>query len=356
MHEVMDIKRHVEPFWWSGQMWGESILPIASETVSVKLAMTPLAMPMVQSHDFEVTFEPGRDFVWEQGCDELIIPADSRIKVTADRDLYRPADSQEHGHCRDRNEMITFCPQGEYRQLQSVVTYPIDTAQWTLHNTMCPTGTLPHVTRKLAQGDGLHIVHLGDSISRECDASGKYNVPPYAPGFGPMITDALTMHFNCPVDRVNLSIGGKSSTWGVQQIDNVIANRPDLVILAFGMNDASDDMPLDMYQSNIRKIITDTRVACPQAEFLLISSMSANSQWTYSRPELYPQYRDALAQLQGDGVILADVYTLWHTFDQRKGHIAITGNGLNHPNDFGHRLYAMTLWASLMHVTGQRDF
>jgi acyl-CoA thioesterase I len=68
-------------------------------------------------------------------------------------------------------------------------------------------------------------------------------------------------------------------------------------------------------------------------------------------PRVMPRfaaYRDALARLSGRGVVLADVTTLWTQLLVRKTYYDVTGNGLNHPNDFGHRLYAQVILAQLV--------
>ncbi len=48
------------------------------------------------------------------------------------------------------------------------------------------------------------------------------------------------------------------------------------------------------------------------------------------------------------GAVLADVTSLWRDVLTRKGVYALTGNGVNHPNDFGHRLYAQVILSLLV--------
>jgi hypothetical protein len=59
--------------------------------------------------------------------------------------------------------------------------------------------------------------------------------------------------------------------------------------------------------------------------------------------ERFPAYRDALATLCGAGAALADVTSMWTDLLARKGVHDLTGNGINHPNDFGHRVYAQVI-------------
>ena len=57
-------------------------------------------------------------------------------------------------------------------------------------------------------------------------------------------------------------------------------------------------------------------------------------------PELYPAYAAEMKKLAGPGCAIADVTTVWTTLLEHKGVLDLSGNGLNHPNDFGHRIYA----------------
>jgi acyl-CoA thioesterase-1 len=60
------------------------------------------------------------------------------------------------------------------------------------------------------------------------------------------------------------------------------------------------------------------------------------------------EYRDGLAGLCDDGVVIADVTSLWSALLARKSQYDLSGNGINHPNDFGHRLYAQTILGLLV--------
>ena len=45
---------------------------------------------------------------------------------------------------------------------------------------------------------------------------------------------------------------------------------------------------------------------------------------------------------------LADLTSVWTELLKHKRDWDLTGNGVNHPNDFGHRLYAQVLSALLV--------
>ena len=338
-------------------MRDESVLPIASDKKSgatVCLAFMPQQCPILTSCNKEHTYQSGRDFQWEPGSQTIYIPNDSRIPILTQEQLYRPANSQKHGRCRDRDNDIFFAPEDEYHQLQTAVSYPFHFENWQTPVNLKPTGTLPRTAELLSQTGGVKIVLLGDSISVGHNASGLCKVPPYQDAYGPLLCNALNQNFAATSKLINLSVGGKTSQWGLEQIDTLIEHQPDLVILAFGMNDASENCEPLTFQANIQTMISKIRASLPDTEFVLIASMTANAQWIHAEPALYPQYRDMQSALQTQGIVLGDVYSLWVEMVHRKSFLDLTGNGLNHPNDFGHQLYAQALWATLMHATGQR--
>jgi lysophospholipase L1-like esterase len=149
------------------------------------------------------------------------------------------------------------------------------------------------------------------------------------------------------ITLANHAVGGTDTAWGRNNVDKLLPAKPDLVLLAFGMNDAAG-RPAAEYQANIRGMLDVVRKTQPNAEFVLIAPMRGNADWAALRQELFPQYRDALAQLCGPGIVLADMTSVWTELLKRKKDCDLTGNGVNHPNDFGHRVYAQVLSALLI--------
>ena len=152
----------------------------------------------------------------------------------------------------------------------------------------------------------------------------------------------LHERYKAQVEVANLSVGGMDSAWGVTMVDKVVDAKPDLVLLAFGMND-SGGRPAADFQDKIAATIKAIREKRPTAEFILVATMVGNPDWVALKQQLFPQYRDALAKLCGPGVALADVTSIWIEFLRLKHDWDQTGNGVNHPNDFGHRVYAQVI-------------
>jgi len=208
---------------------------------------------------------------------------------------------------------------------------------------------LPRTMARLRAGS-LRVVLFGDSISAGGNATALYDVPPRQPPYGTRVVAGLREAFGADVAYTNLSVGGMDSVWGVRQIESVALLEPELAILAWGMNDASGGRSVEELAGNVAAQMKAVRAAQPEADLVLVAGMWGNPEWTAARPDLYPRYRDALAELAAadDGVALADLTTLWGWMLRRKRFVDLTGNGVNHPNDFGHALYADVVTAAIL--------
>ena len=130
------------------------------------------------------------------------------------------------------------------------------------------------------------------------------------------------------------------ANWGLKQCAAVAAEAPDLFLCAFGMNDASGHIAPEKFADTIRRIVAQLHDAHPGCDAILISPMSANPEWNHAAPGTYPAYAAELKKLTSPQCVLADVTAVWTTLLARKSVLGLSGNGLNHPNDFGHRIYA----------------
>ena len=90
-------------------------------------------------------------------------------------------------------------------------------------------------------------------------------------------------------------------------------------------------------------MITTARKALPKVEFILVASMLGNRDWTVLKHDVFPLYRDELADLCRPGVAPSDITSVWEELLKHKQDHDLTGNGVNHPNDFEHRVYAQVL-------------
>lgn len=339
-------EEQLRPFWKGEVMEGESVLFIKDEKTGEARAsvLFPIQKLLsVRSSTGEIQYKEGRDYLWKADSREIVVPSGSRIISSTLDSLRRPAKSQRFQLThQDGNGEILFGGKLEYHELQTVVSYSHAPDLWTAPTPKFDPTALPRSIQKLRNRERLKIVVLGDSISTGCNASGWAGGKPYQPSYPDLVRLSLREKYQGRVDVVNLSVGGMDSAWGLTMVDKVVEAEPDLVLLAFGMNDSAGRAAPD-FKDKIAATINRIRETRPQSEFILVATMVGNPGWIALKQELFPAYRDALASLRGPGVALADVTSIWSEFLRLKQDWDQTGNGVNHPNDFGHRVYAQVI-------------
>lgn len=128
---------------------------------------------------------------------------------------------------------------------------------------------------------------------------------------------------------------GSTSGFGFALFEKGKSEKPDLITIVFGTNHGETSQG---FQENIQKRLAAVQEACPKADVVLISPMTRRL-----LSDKLIDYRDALAKLTTTNVTLADVTTPWVAVLNRKSFSDVSGNNFNHPNDFGHRLYARVI-------------
>jgi acyl-CoA thioesterase I len=336
-------EEQLRPLWQGEIMEGESVLFIkAGKTGEARATVLFPIQKLLSVHSStgEVRYEEGRDYLWKAGSREIVVPPGSRIITSTPDALRRPAKSQQYQLThRDGNGEIFFGGRLEYHELQTIVSYSHALGLWNSPIPKFDLKALPRSIHKLQSREPLKIVVLGDSISTGCNASGWAGGKPFQPAYPELVSRVLHERYKSEVKVANLSVGGMDSAWGLTMVDKVVDAKPDLVLLAFGMND-SGGRPAKDFQDKIAATMNGIREKRPTAEFILVATMVGNPNWVALKQELFSEYRDALAKLCGPGVALADVTSIWSEFLRLKHDWDQTGNGVNHPNDFGHRVYA----------------
>ena len=336
----------LRPFWEGDVVEGESVLFIKDEKTGEAKASVLFPVQKivaVRNSVGDVTYEAGKDFVWKPESREIVLPVGSRIVSRLPQELRRPAKSQKYELThRDGNGEIFFAGRLEYAEMQTCITYSHAPNLWKGDVPKFDPQSLPLTTHKLVNREPLSIVVLGDSISTGANASAVYDAAPFQPAYPELLRRNLAERFKGQVELKNFSVGGTDTGWGLTQIDKVVEAQPHLVILAFGMNDSGGRSP-QSYQENTKAIIAKVREKLPKCEFVLVASMLANRGWVRLKHEFFTEYRDGLKQLCEPGIALADVTSIWSSFLELKQDWDQTGNGVNHPNDFGHRVYAQVL-------------
>lgn len=208
-------------------------------------------------------------------------------------------------------------------------------------------GSLPKTVARLKAGAALTLGVSGDSISTGLDASALVKAAPNQPGYPDLVSAQLRATFDCAVALKNRAVAGWSVAHGVKDLDALLAEKPHLVVVAYGMNDVGRRDP-KWFGDQTRTILDRIKAHDPATEVVLVSPMLGHAEWTATPRDMFPRYRDELWRLAGPGVALADVTAVWERMLRHKHDLDLTGNGLNHPNDCGHRLYAQAVLAALV--------
>ena len=301
----------VQPFWLGDTVDGESVLfikdPATGEAKARLLFPVQEVLNVTRAVDWRVSsgmkYEEGRDYVVQSGSHEITLPKDSRIPSFTPDQLRRPAGSQQYKLThRDGNGEILFAAGAEYHEMQVCISYRHAREAWA-NAPMFDEKSLPKTIQKLQGKEPVSIVLLGDSISTGCNASGWADSSPHQPPYQDLLLEHLKHTYSPGITLTNLAVGGTSTPWGLTRIPDVVAAKPDLVILAFGMNDSSG-RSAEEYKSTTLAMIKAVRETQPQAEFILVATMLGNRDWVTLKHELFPQYRTALQELTEPGIAL----------------------------------------------------
>ena len=353
---------------WSGNLVFEEPVCFTELDDSVyiggNLLYAPTEILKVTSSEGTLLYEINKDYELEGS--KIIRTKNSLIPFLS-RDLYcRPyIEEADTAWIRlaDQKRYIKVFP--EITNYQVLVTYRHD-GQWSGSVPCDQSALLPHSLKKLTTKESFRLVFYGDSITAGWEASGydetvidmvtlkelhiKNSKSPFMPAWAELVTATLKSHYNhTNIIKINRGAGGSTSSWGSEHAAALVNHQqPDLVILAFGMNNMQ--VKPDKYKNDILRIITTIRSANPNCEFLLLSPMIPN-------PEIYgfmdnklSEHQQCLYLIQQSlpGIAVAPVHTLFLDLVQRNKHyLELTGNCINHPNDFSIRAYAQTILSCL---------
>jgi len=337
-----DLKLYVTDSLFEGTLsLHESVLPLEQQNGTVKpieLLYPAEEILAVQSSDLRTVYREGADYFLEDG--KLVIPQGSSIATTPYL-YYYPAQEDSLTFRRTGGGWIRHLQWPDAHNRQIAVTYR-HTASY---NGPLPTkkgSNLPRFWQKLRSGETTTMVWYGDSITVGGDTSGLYDGAPFVPIYPKMVDAALrTLVPQSNLTYINTSRGAMTVLWGVEQAEErVCAHHPDLVVIAWGMNWAG--LQADSYQEKIRTMIQIIRKTSPQCEFVLVAPMLPNAE-AVDFVGAQGDYAAALIELEQQGVVVANMTEIHQYLLTKKRFYDISGNNVNHCNDYLTRWYAQTV-------------
>ncbi len=343
---------YLRPIFSGDETAAESVFPLADKDpkkpAAAKLLFRPTKVleAYTLSSGKKVDLVQDKDYKINGGKIEFL--PDSNVKIIPWEEMYFPnkeaAEKSGRYFVFDEAKTLAFFREGNWFHTHMVYISYKHTATNEKVGETFDEKALPNTLAILKAKKPLRVVLYGDSISHGANASGLSLTIPYAPSWGDQVAQELRKYYKAPVVYFNRALGGTGTNWGVKNVESLVCpDKPDLVIIAFGMNDR---MPKEKFTQNISAIIEKIRKANPDAEVLLVSPMSANPLW-HKFPQ-HDDYRDALEAMKAPRVAFADVRSVHKRLLKSKRFLDMTGNNVNHPNDFLIRVYAQTILQKLI--------
>ena len=333
----------MSPIWDSEIIYDEFLTMVRSNGVcQAPLLFEPEEILSVTSADKLTEYEESVDWVVHENM--LCLTEGSRIFAFDENELIFDTCKPEESFPTTDGKYSLFKEEHFFHDRQIAVTYKKADGNL-MFAPKFQRDLLPKTMAKLYGHESIKVVLFGDSIAAGANSSGITLTTPFLPRWGNLFVESLRRHYNTKVEFINPSVGGKDSYWGLECAKSKVADyKPDLAIIAFGMNDRDRG---EAFAERIRKIMGCIRETSPKTEFILCATTVPND-----RVKGFYYYQDehleSLTKLKTEGVAIADFYTMQKCLMNKKRFIDMTGNNLNHPNDFLIRCHAQVLAAMLI--------
>ena len=359
-----NLEQFLSPIWEGTVSYAEAVFVRESENGGID----PIALlyPIdrilsVRSADLATVYTEGTDYSVEDG--KLRILENGRIPCLAYSDYFFPLTDAEH----EENRLATKFPAANNRgwgYIRSEIgAGKPGMSQWTLavtyeHPAVSPvcapadkSTVFASLIGKLKAGENIRIVSTGDSITDGWSASGKngVNIPPYCPQYNVLVQNYMEKTFGVTVTQKNVGVSGSNTNGGLTKLDEICGENPDLVIIAFGMNDGCGIHP-DTYTANINTMVSTIAERCPDACTVVVGTCLPNDlvAWGPGGGSLLRYHIDYIESLKAaekswKNAAHADVTTVNIEMFRKKVYQDVAGSNSNHPNDYMHRVYAQVV-------------
>lgn len=379
-YESYDLDTYMLPLWNSRVTYNESCFMLGPDA-SATLMYTPETVLGVYSNDFKKQYVEGVDYKIEGNkiirLENSTIPylKESRYyNLTSNVNTYNDAGEEVPTYYGESTAMT---------QYQVFVTYS-HKDYWTGFNVQNQSSRFESLIKKLENGEDVTFAFYGDSITFGQNCSSHLGISPFTPSWAIMLTNNIAKKYgykieyistgakntakvpaegasygnNGTITYINTAVGGWRSDSGISNFEThlkpfITKYGCDLFICAFGMNDP--DM-LPVYESlNNEILINKVHEIVSDASVLLVSPMPfnvdcSNSNMNGNQRYFEPAYIELADKFysKGKDVAVAPVYSLVKSVLDYKLYRDITGNNLNHTNDFLTRLYAQTCYQTVV--------
>ena len=340
----------MKPLWQNHDrtVWGEPGL--FQGDAPVKLLFPAKKILRVYNPALNETYQENRHYTHEPGSNLLFpvpgsgicgIPADGIFPDPETAKIYPAAGANAVTGGPD-GKLLLFDNSSFFARHQINVDYTaVDGTEFPVFPQLTD-GQLPRTRNALAQGKPLSITLIGDSISEGFNATRFVDCPPYQPPYIDLFAGEVEKRSGCKITVRNSAIEGTGCRDAFNIKPRWLEPECDLMIIAYGMNDLAGMSP-EEYSNEIKKIMAMKKALHPETEFILVCSMPRNPMWHIPYDEHSRLFAGALKNLSSVESAIANVHQIWCRILAEKDFYDLTGNGVNHPNDYGHRVYSAVL-------------
>lgn len=334
-----ELGTYLLPLWEGDTVYNETLMFVGES--EAPLLYEPEKVISVRSFDLKTEYVEGKDYKVENG--KIILLSDTAIPSFSLEEFYpaEPVQGKCFASLVEGHPYIFFSEGSTIFQRQIHVTY-------THKDTW--SGFIPSKSEKLARffekatsGRAVKVLFFGDSITTGANSSGRVGCEPYADTWMEMIVKRMREYFkNDNIEYVNTAVGGKATPWALETLqERAIDLEPDLMFVGFGMNDASRTPEEE--GRLMRELLDRFSAACPECDVALVSPMLPHFRlrgfWG-NQPKFEAVFAEICAER--DHIELIPVTSVHKAVLERKRYYDMTGNNVNHPNDFLARIYAQT--------------
>jgi acyl-CoA thioesterase-1 len=233
-----------------------------------------------------------------------------------------------------------------------------------------PRILLPRLARRIAEKGAsagartVLMVAFGDSVTQGWQADGVLDQE--GAYHAQVLHELRRRHPMCNFDGLNAGAGGETLETALVRLGrDVISHQPDLVLVAFGLNDsAAGEAGVAAFRKRLDGLLSALQSEAEAEAVLLTPNMMCHAdnprvseRWRHALPALRErQVKGVLARYAAAireagaacGAPVADVYAEWERLRGRGADTdALLDNGLNHPGAEGHALAARVVLATL---------
>ena len=342
----------VPPLFSDSVMTNETVLFMGTDDAAPLMYRADEILS-VTSFDLKTNYVEGVDWTFDRESHTIRPTANTRMPYYTEAEWYP---SSGRFACNLSGKAYVFFSEGSTISLHQVcVTYRHSDA-WTGPAPRDDSAAFaPTLSAFTARPGGGKALFYGDSITTGGNSSGTIGFEPRIPSWPEQVHAGIVEATgNSGIAYVNTAVGGKNTQWGLDNVqERVIAHAPDFVLIAFGMNDT---LSAADYSAKHEAMVNAIHAALPNAAVMLVSPMVPNLEATsfVSRGTLFPQYEQALvalvAKFRAAGfsrIGCANVNTMHAAVLAKKRFRDMTGNNVNHCNDFSARIYRDTILAAM---------